>query len=60
MSRHTPASQSKRMRILASSFLLLSGAVGTRVPGVLAQAQASPPALTITDVVQSARFATIL
>jgi hypothetical protein len=54
MSRQAPASQFKRMRILVSSFLLLSGAVGTWVPGVLAQAPGSPHMLTITDVVQSA------
>ena len=54
MSRHTPASEFKRMRILVSSFLLLSGTLGTGVPGVLAQVPASPPTLTITDVVLSA------
>jgi outer membrane protein len=49
-----PASQFKRMRVLVSSFLLLTGAVGTGIRGTLAQAPTSPPALTITDVVQSA------
>src|ERR1700722_20110461 len=54
MSRHTPAFQFKRMRILVSSFLLTSGVVGIGMQEVLAQAPATPPALTITDAVQSA------
>jgi len=53
MSRHTPASQFKRMRILVSSFFLLS-AVGIGIQEALAQEPASPPTLTITEVVQSA------
>src|SRR5258708_9764282 len=54
MNRHTPAPQFKRMRILVSCFLLTSGVVGTGIQGAFAQASASPPTLTITDVVQSA------
>jgi outer membrane protein len=54
MCRHTPASPFKRMRILVSSFLLTSGVLGTGIREALAQAPASPPTLTITDVVQSA------
>jgi outer membrane protein TolC len=42
------------MRILVSSLLLLTGAVGDGIQGALAQQPASAPALTITDVVQSA------
>jgi outer membrane protein TolC len=54
MCRHAPASPFKRMRILVSSFLLTGGVVGTGIQGAFAQASASPPTLTITDVVQSA------
>jgi hypothetical protein len=54
MCRHTPVSLFERMRIFVSSFLLTSGVVGTGIQGVLAQAPASPPTLTISDVVQSA------
>jgi outer membrane protein len=42
------------MRVLVSSFLLLSGVVGTGIQGTSAQAPTSRPVLTITDVVQSA------
>jgi outer membrane protein len=52
--RHTPASPFKRMRNLVSSLLLTSGLIGTGIQGAFAQASASPPTLTITDVVQSA------
>src|SRR5260370_22676868 len=54
MSRHTPASRFRRMRILVSSLLLTGGVVGAGIQGAFAQAPASPPTLTITDVVQSA------